>query len=188
MLKAQVRKEVLQRRATLSDNEFEALNNLLLEQFTTIDFSSFRSVHFFLPIVKNREPNTFLMIDWLEKHHPEITIVVSKSNFSTHTMSNHPYLGKADLVSGKFEIPEPKTKEFYEGEIDLVLVPLLAFDEQGYRVGYGKGFYDRFLAGRTAFKVGVALFDPIKSIKDVHLGDIKLDLCISPKQIYTFVK
>ena len=69
----------------------------------------------------------------------------------------------------------------------MVLVPLLAFDTKGYRVGYGKGFYDRFLSKIDVKKVGISLFEAVECIADVHEDDIRLDLCITPKQIYSFV-
>ncbi len=184
MLKSAIRKEILQQRRELSEDEFLILNQLLLAQFKTLDFSGINSIHVFLPIVEKREPDTFLLIDWLQENHPEISIVVSRSNFNDHSMSHHPYL-KEDLKTNHYHIPEPQTTEIYEGEIDMVLVPLLAFDQQGYRVGYGKGFYDRFLSEISTKKVGISLFDMLpEEISDVHQDDIKLDLCITPKQIY----
>jgi 5-formyltetrahydrofolate cyclo-ligase len=140
----------------------------------------------FLPIVKKREPNTYLFVEWLHEQHPEIVIVVSRSNFEDHSMSHHPYLGKADLRENRYHIPEPQTSQLFLGKIDMVLVPLLAFDYLGHRVGYGKGFYDRFLASTEAQKVGISLFGPVEEISDVHADDIKLDFCVSPDQVYRF--
>jgi 5-formyltetrahydrofolate cyclo-ligase len=68
----------------------------------------------------------------------------------------------------------------------MVIVPLLAFDKKGYRVGYGKGFYDRFLANIETQKVGLSFFEPIEEINDVHLNDIRLDQCITPNGIINF--
>lgn len=182
--KSNLRKQALEQRKALSDDEFLSLNQLLLAQFKTLDFSAIKSIHFFLPIVKKREPDTFLMIDWLQENHPHIHIVVARSNFEDHSMSHHPF-AKEDLKENSYHIPEPQTTALFEGEIDMVLVPLLAFDQQGYRVGYGKGFYDRFLSGMETKKVGIALFDVLQEgISDVHQDDIRLDLCITPKQIY----
>lgn len=99
-------------------------------------------------------------------------------------MSHHPF-AKADLKENSYHIPEPQTTDIFEGKIDMVLVPLLAFDQRGYRVGYGKGFYDRFLSGIETKKVGVSLFEVQNEvISDVHEDDIRLDLCITPKKIY----
>ena len=184
MLKSIIRKEALQRRVALDDDEFLVLNQLLLAQFKTLDFSGINSIHIFLPIVKKREPDTLLLINWLQEKHPELSVVVSRSNFDDHSMSHHPYRAD-DLKVNNYHIPEPQTTEIYKGEIDMVLVPLLAFDSKGYRVGYGKGFYDRFLSEIKTKKVGISLFDILpEEISDVHQDDIRLDLCITPKQIY----
>lgn len=186
MLKSAIRKQALQQRAALSESEFLALNQLILTQFKNLDFTDVKTIHVFLPIVKKHEPNTFLLIDWLQKNHPEIQLIVSKSDFESCSMSHHPYLGKVDLKENHYGIPEPQTTKIAEGRIDMVLVPLLAFDKRGYRVGYGKGFYDRFLGSSTAQKVGISLFGPIEKISDVHSDDIRLDRCITPSGIINF--
>jgi 5-formyltetrahydrofolate cyclo-ligase len=74
------------------------------------------------------------------------------------------------------------------GELDMIFVPLLAFDTRGYRVGYGKGFYDKYLAGcsNDCIKVGFSYFGPVSSIDDHHEFDVPLDLCITPQNIYVF--
>ena len=73
-------------------------------------------------------------------------------------------------------------------EIDMVIVPLLSFDKKGNRVGYGKGYYDRFLklCRRDCMKIGFSYFDPIVKIDDINQYDIKLDYCITPERIFTF--
>jgi 5-formyltetrahydrofolate cyclo-ligase len=73
-------------------------------------------------------------------------------------------------------------------DIDLVFVPLLSFDEKGYRVGYGKGFYDKWLAGCSpeCLKVGISYFGPVESIEDRNDFDVPLDLCITPHNLYVF--
>jgi 5-formyltetrahydrofolate cyclo-ligase len=184
--KSTLRKQALAQRKALSDDEFLVMNQLLLAQFKTLDFTGITSVHVFLPIVKMREPDTYLLIDWLQESHPHIHIVVSKANFEDHSMSHHPF-SKADLVENSYHIPEPQTTTLFDGKIDMVLVPLLAFDKRGYRVGYGKGFYDRFLSGIDTLKVGISLFDvQDEAILDVHEDDIRLDLCITPSGIIKF--
>mgnify|MGYP003575184065 FL=1 len=89
--------------------------------------------------------------------------------------------GITEPVSGVEVLPE---------QLDIVLIPLLVYDKKGNRVGYGKGFYDRFLSEcrSDAMKVGLSFFEPVDLISDANELDIPLDACISPKGIFTFKK
>ena len=79
-------------------------------------------------------------------------------------------------------------KPVSEDQIDVVIVPLLVFDEKGNRVGYGKGFYDRFLSRcrEDVIKIGLSFFDAEKRIDDTDEFDIPLTYCITPGKIYEF--
>ena len=145
MLKLDLRKQALAQRRALTEQRAAELSKALLAQFKTLDFSNIKSIHIFLPIVHHNEPNTFLIIDWLRANHPEIDIIIPKADFETNLMSNYVFNDKQDLINNHFHIPEPQNAKPFIGVPDMVLVPLLAFDLKGYRVGYGKGFYDRFL-------------------------------------------
>ncbi|MNY64409.1 5-formyltetrahydrofolate cyclo-ligase family protein [compost metagenome] len=70
----------------------------------------------------------------------------------------------------------------------MVFVPLLAFDIHGNRIGYGKGFYDKFLAEckPETIKIGLSFFEAVNQIDDVFESDIKLDYCVAPEKIYQF--
>ncbi|WP_406824732.1 5-formyltetrahydrofolate cyclo-ligase [Pedobacter sp. KACC 23697] len=186
MLKAEIRKLALKDRLRLNDPTYYALNESLLKQFKTIDFSRIKTLHIFLPITEKKEPDTFLLIKWLSKTYPEVKIIIPKADFETALMTHHEYLGEKDLKKNLYNILEPQKGNLHEGEIDMVVIPLLAFDKQGYRVGYGKGFYDRFLKGLNAQKIGLSLYPAIEKIDDVHEHDIKLDFCITPTEIIKF--
>lgn len=186
MLKSELRKQALKQRNALTQAQTNTLNTALLSCFTTLNFTNINSIHIYLPIVKHNEPNTFLLIDWLQKTHPKIVIVVPKANFTTHTISNFIYQGKADLKDNQHHIPEPQHAKPFIGMPDMVIVPLLAFDKNGYRVGYGKGFYDRFLENGEAQKIGLSFFDATPEITDTHLNDVRLDKCITPTKIINF--
>ncbi len=72
--------------------------------------------------------------------------------------------------------------------LDMVFVPLLAFDREGYRIGYGRGFYDRYLTEcrDDCIKTGFSYFEPLDCIDDRNEFDVPLDLCITPQNIYVF--
>jgi 5-formyltetrahydrofolate cyclo-ligase len=186
MLKSDIRKQALSQRKGLTEPQAAELSEALLAAFKTLDFSNINSIHLFLPILHHNEPNTFLFIDWLQLTHPKIDLVVPKANFETNTMSNYIFKDLADLKNNHYQIPEPQNAKPFNGVPDMVLVPLLAFDQKGYRVGYGKGFYDRFLEGLNIQKIGLSFFDAVEEINDVHLNDIRLDKCITPSGIINF--
>jgi 5-formyltetrahydrofolate cyclo-ligase len=186
MLKSALRKQALIDRNALTDQETYALNESLLAQFKKLDLSNIKSLHIFLPIIHQKEPDTFLIIEWLQANHPNIEIVVPKADFTTSIMSHHTYIDKQDLRHNHYHIPEPQGAKPFTGIPDMVIVPLLAFDKKGFRVGYGKGFYDRFLQNLTTQKIGLSFFDATAEIIDVHLNDMRLDKCITPKGIVDF--
>lgn len=188
MKKAELRKLALNQRRSLSPSAVPIFSRLLLSHFSKLDFSEVKTIHIFLPIVEKNEPDTFLFIDWLRNNHPDIKIIVPKADFETALMSNYVYSGREDLQKNLYNILEPQKAELHNGGVEMVLVPLLAFDERGYRVGYGKGFYDRFLEGLTTLKVGISFFEPADNIEDVNEYDIQLDLCITPRKGYDFRK
>lgn len=186
MTKAEVRKLAETRRKALSDERVVIYSQQLLALFSSFDLSSVKTIHIFLPITEKKEPDTFLFIDWLVSNHPEIKIIVPKADFDTALMTNYVYCGKDGLVKNLYNILEPEKGELHTGDVDLVLIPMLAFDLRGYRVGYGKGFYDRFLQGIETLKVGLSFFDPVDGIDDVNAHDVRLDSCITPDRIYRF--
>jgi 5-formyltetrahydrofolate cyclo-ligase len=103
------------------------------------------------------------------------------------------YLLTKDTVfeENKWKISEPSTVGNLRSSvfsIDLVLIPLLCFDKKGYRVGYGKGYYDRFLTEcrPDVLKIGLSIFEPIDEIIDVTEFDIKMNYCITPNKIWSF--
>jgi 5-formyltetrahydrofolate cyclo-ligase len=76
--------------------------------------------------------------------------------------------------------------EKYKKEDILVIVPLLAFDKKGHRVGYGKGFYDKFLEHKTTdtTTVGLSFFEAEDPFVDTQSHDISLDFVVTPSRIY----
>ena len=186
MKKSVLRKQALAQRKALSASQLTSLSEGLLAQFKLLDLSFVRVLHIFLPILEKNEPDTFLIIDWLTEHHPEIKIIVPKADFDTALMQHYLYEGRDSLKRNLYQILEPEKGRLHTGDVDLVLIPLLAFDLIGYRVGYGKGFYDRFLSGIQTFKVGLSLFEPIERIEDSDVYDVRMDGCLTPDKTYSF--
>ncbi|MBY0243831.1 MAG: 5-formyltetrahydrofolate cyclo-ligase [Sphingobacteriaceae bacterium] len=185
MIKSEIRKKEILKRKNLSEKQLFVLNEQLLVNFQKLDFSTIQTIHLFLPIAEKNEPNTFLIINWLKENHPNIKIIVPKADFETCTLQNFEYQ-EGNLIKSDYQILEPFDTPLYNGNIDMVLVPLLAFDKRGYRVGYGKGFYDRFLSKIKTIKIGISFFEAYEKISDADCNDIKLNSCITPSEIIQF--
>jgi len=189
MTKQQIRNHYLNLRQGLTDTELNKLSqDLCTIFFSTIDLSTAKTLHIFLPIISKKEPNTWLIIERLKKEFSEIRISVPKMKVD-NTLINFYFEGRDQIKDNKWSIPEPQFGEITPtNEIDLVVVPLLAFDVKGNRVGYGKGFYDRFLkeCRNDCKRVGLSLFDPIEKIADIDTNDARLTSCITPQKKYAF--
>jgi 5-formyltetrahydrofolate cyclo-ligase len=91
--------------------------------------------------------------------------------------------------TNNYGLTEPNNGSIIEpANIDLVFVPLLVCDMKGHRVGYGKGFYDKYLAQcrKDVIKIGFTYFEPVEKIKDTNAFDVPLNYCITPEQVYEF--
>jgi 5-formyltetrahydrofolate cyclo-ligase len=188
MTKAEARTEFLQKRQVLSEGEFQQLNLQLYHQFfAKLDLSFIKCLHIFLPIEGKREPDTWQIIDRIRREFPHIRITIPR--VKDGELENIYFEGYHQLKKSKWGILEPEQGTFTPTEkIDMVLVPLLAFDKSGHRVGYGKGFYDKFLAECRirCQRVGISLFEPIERIEDIGEDDITLTHCLTPHRLYQF--
>ena len=182
MEKADLRKIYKEKRQQLSGIDIEELQENIYQQIYDLEISNIKNVHVFLSLEKFKEINTNPIIDYYRSQNKKI--VVSKSDFTNNSLT-HFYLEKDTTIAlNKYGIPEPvNAVQVCEIELDLVFVPLLISDEQHYRVGYGKGFYDRFLANcrKDVKKIGLNFFKPISNITDVNEFDIALDEVIYTK-------
>jgi 5-formyltetrahydrofolate cyclo-ligase len=197
MLKEEIRKIYKHKRESLGPEDYQkkclSVHEVL---FSRIMMHRFSPIHVFSPILKKNEPDTNLIINTLRKDFaPDIftSTVVDKELF--HVL----FLPETELKTNKWGISEPfyskealSSEAFfkkYAQEDILVLVPLLAFDKTGHRVGYGKGFYDGFLKFSTPSTalIGLSLFDALdEPISDSSNADVKLNFCISPGKVWTF--
>ncbi|PWK28873.1 5-formyltetrahydrofolate cyclo-ligase [Arcicella aurantiaca] len=191
MNKSSLRKYYLAKRKTLSPEEVKSKSEEIKDLFfQEINLESVEYLHIFLPIEKQNEIDTFLIIKELKRNYAKIKMVVSRIIPSTFEMQ-HFLLDEENLTKNHWGILEPSGENLTEiqpNQIDLVIIPLLIFDQQGNRVGYGKGFYDRFLnqCRPETLKVGICLEEPIEQIEDVNKFDVKMDFCISHSNFYKF--
>ncbi|MFK7755731.1 MAG: 5-formyltetrahydrofolate cyclo-ligase [Flavobacteriales bacterium] len=175
MTKKEARKKYKDIRNLISEDLLGMASHSICKQLMELDLIG-KTVHVFLPIKKLKEVNLWEFIHHC--HAEKVTVCTSVSDFENHSMSTVLLTPETALVENDWGIPEPTSgKEISPKEIDLVIVPLLYADANGNRVGYGKGFYDRFLAGcRTDVqKFGVNFFAPKEAIEDAEETDVKLD-------------
>ena len=189
MTKSSARNLYRQKRMDLSDAERSKLDDLLLIQFQRVSLPFLESLLSYWPIEENKEPNTHLFTEYLKFKNPELKICYPVSDFDTMTMQAVATDIDTPFEKQNLNIHEPKGGVMVPAsEIEMVFVPLLSFDRKGYRVGYGKGFYDKYLAEcpEDCIKAGFCYFDPVDSIEDRDDFDVPLDLCITPQSIYVF--
>ena len=182
MNKQKLREIYKQQRNSLSEKQIQELQENIYQQVYNLDISKVNNVHLFLSMPKFKEIDTTPIITYFRNKNKRI--VVSKCNFEDKTLSHFYYDENTVLVLNKFGVPEPIDAEVVlEEELDLIFVPLLISDIKNYRVGYGKGFYDRFLSScrKDAKLIGLNFFKPIEEIEDINEFDIPLQQVIYPK-------
>ena len=190
MTKAKTRETYLKKRKALSEKEYSMLSHGLYEKFIShFDMETIKVLHTYLPLKKNKEPDTWLLIDWIGVKFPELKISVPRINYEKKEIESVYFDDRFQLETNKWGLEEPvKGSPTVPRDIDIIIVPLLAFDLHGNRVGYGKGYYDKFLAACRADckRVGLSFFEAVDSISGIEEHDIRLNYCITPKKFYTF--
>jgi 5-formyltetrahydrofolate cyclo-ligase len=189
MIKTDLRTAYLEKRKMLNEGTLAQLNLQLYNLFfTSVDLSFAKVLHTYLPLSKNNEPDTWMIIDRVRREFPQIRISIPRVK-DNGELENLYFEGLHQLHTTSWGIQEPKLGVITPTEkIDVVIVPLVAFDSTGHRVGYGKGFYDKFLMNCRidCIKVGLSFFPPVDRITDVHDGDMKLTACIEPSFAHYF--
>lgn len=187
MTKAELRKKYKSLRNGLTENEVDDLSLALANQVLKLDVWEFSFYHIFLSIEEQKEINTDYILNILSGK--DKNILISKSDFKTGDMTHFLLTDNTAIKKNKYNIPEPIDGiEILDDKIDIVFIPLLAFDKTGNRVGYGKGFYDRFLAKckPETIKIGLSFFEAETEITNVFESDVRLDYCVTPEQVYEF--
>ncbi len=189
MIKAELRKAYKEKRAQLTRAEAEKRTDLILINFQQINLPFLSVVHAYIASEKLGETDPSALVRYLQFKNPGLTILLPKIDTASGDMQHIHYSSEVELVANTFGIEEPAGGViFAANKIDLVLVPLLAFDMRGHRVGYGRGYYDRFLSQcrPDALRVGISFFEPEERIDDINQFDIPLNYCVTPQQVFEF--
>ncbi|WP_417430942.1 5-formyltetrahydrofolate cyclo-ligase [Halpernia sp.] len=184
--KSELRKLYLKERMTFSKEEIEDYSQTIFESFLKFfDLSEVKKVHCFLPIEKFNEINTFLFIHYFWENNIEVYVpkIIGEEMISIKLEKS------TELIKNSWGILEPKSNLYLsENNFDLVITPLLYCDKNGNRIGYGKGFYDKFFKklNLETVKIGLNFFTPIQQISDISDFDEKLDYLVTPTEILSF--
>lgn len=187
--KQQLRNNYKQLRLQISSKEKLRLDDLLLLQLQKLNLSSVETLLTYWGIAANNEPNTHLFTSYARHFVPELQIAYPKSDFGSNTMQAVLINENTVYSTNHYGITEPKEGSIVNPQtIDLIFVPLLICDMQGFRVGYGKGFYDKFIAScnPNVVTIGFNYFEPVDIISNIEEHDIPLCYCITPTKIYEF--
>lgn len=186
--KQELRKQLLNARMAVDLIQMEKKQDLLLIQFQQLDIPFMQTIHAYAPIVERNEPDPDPLVRWLQFKNPGLQVVVPKMIDEQRLVHVH-VSDETDWMVNAWGIPEPADGPLIDPpDLDLIFVPLLGFDRLGNRIGYGKGFYDRFLKDcRTdALKIGLSFLPPMEESFSVDPWDFPLDYCITPEEIYAF--
>lgn len=186
MDKNSLRKNYFQKREALNEVMLESLSLEIANRCLELPIWHKTNFHIFLSMSKKKEVDTSFLLHIL--HGRDKTIAVPKTNFQDYSMPAILLQENTKLRITKFGVPEPENGiELPPQSFEVVFVPMLAYDKVGNRLGYGKGFYDRFLAqcSSDCLFVGLSYFPPEESLPS-NEQDIPLHYCVTPNKTYIF--
>lgn len=186
MLKKDLRLLYTHKRSEISAQSLLNSSLSIANEILSLSVWSFEYYHLYLPISEKKEIDTSFILSVLQGK--DKNVVLPKID-SKNKLKHYLLLDSTQLVVNTWGVPEPVDGiEIPPSKIDVVIVPLLAYDKKGNRVGYGKGFYDVFLSScrPETIKIGLSVFPPEDKITDIEENDIALDYCVTPDGVYSF--
>lgn len=188
MTKAELRKLYREKRAALSAAETGKMQDLILIQFQKLDIEIPALIMTYAGAEKLNEFNPLGITDYCYFKNPGQVLFYPVIDENDNSMIAVETDDNTAFSPNKYGIDEPVNGlPLFPEELDMILIPLLAFDKNGNRLGYGGGYYDRFLkeCRDDVIKIGFSFFDAEEAI-DINAFDVKLDYCITPNKIYSF--
>ena len=176
--KAALRKHLLEKRDSTSFDLMEIHSDKIFSKITkTKVISEAKSVGCYYSI--GSEVQTVKLISHLLNEKKSVSL----PRISSNTMSFRTIDGLAKLEKGEFDIPEPKDNAPIQKKHDVILVPCIGLDNEGNRIGYGQGFYDKYLEGDNAIKIALSYSKQIVKSIPATDEDIKMDWIITEKDV-----
>lgn len=186
MKKSEIRKVYLEKKGSLTESEVHSLSEKIFANFLSeFDLKDNQKIHCFLSIPEKGEVETKLFLNYFFKSKIRVFVpkIVKGKLIALEITEETP------LIENSWGIKEPAGNEDCGvKDYDFIITPLLYCDEFGSRVGYGKGFYDRFFAeiNSNAMKVGVSFFPPNEKVEDVSEFDVPLNYLVTPTEVLSF--
>ena len=191
MTKAFLREQALRRRRALSalerNNQSEALAKFLI---TSIDWSLYQNVHVFLSVERLAEVSVRPVLTSLWEKYSHITTITNRLHQEKKIIECCEVRFDTPLVTHAWGMAQPLADALTipAEEIDLFIIPLLACDYAGNRLGYGGGYYDRLLANAnpSAVRVGINFFSPLLEKIPHESHDMALHTLFTPQHCFDF--
>ena len=174
------------KRDRLTFDKIQSRSILITNKCLEMPIWHLENYHIFLTSLNNNEIDTSSLLSILmgKDKQPIISKILINKNLENYLLND-----QTTLKNNHIGIPEPQNGIYIDPKIiDVVFIPLYIFDLNGHRVGYGGGYYDRFLktCRKDAIKIGLSKFKPINKIKDISKFDIKLDYAVTPDSVFSF--
>ncbi|MDN4594520.1 5-formyltetrahydrofolate cyclo-ligase [Polycladomyces subterraneus] len=184
--KKRLRTRLLELRQELDAEKARRWSRAITE--TLVDLESFRrasTVFFYLPFRKEVDTWDAIRVAWQAGKR----VVVPKADTKAKTMELYAIQPDTPLIEGAYGILEPPAKpdsRVIPAAVDLAVVPGVGFDEQGYRLGYGGGYYDRFFLGAGAGMIRIGVAYPFQMVETVfpEAHDQRMHVIITAERVW----
>ncbi len=179
-MKSLLKQQMLEKRSLLSKDEISKKSSLIKNSLFNLEqYKTSKAIMFFVSI--GNEVNTHEMIKHALKDKAVIIPKVLHHGIEPSVIISFDNL----IAAGKFKIPEPiESMKIAYKNIGMVLVPGIAFDEHGHRIGYGLGYYDKFLRNvPKAVKIGLAFDFQIVDKAPIEPHDVPVDIIVTEKRL-----
>jgi 5-formyltetrahydrofolate cyclo-ligase len=180
-MKKKLRKEYLQLRKGYEKQDLNNKNEIIKKNLEKLnEFKNAKTILFYISFENEVETHE-LIKDSLKKNKKVIVPYMEKKEIYLSKLKDFQELEKTT-----FGILEPKKqfiREFDIIDVDLIIVPGIAFDKQGHRIGFGEAYYDNLLKKSKAIKIGLAYeFQIIEEIPN-ETHDVPVDIIVTEKRI-----
>lgn len=185
MTKSELRNIYKYKRAEFAAEEVNQISQRILDNLKSMEIWENSAFHIFLPIPNQNEINTLPILNYLFEMEKQIIVPKVQGDGMLSCLIDK----DTRFGPGKFNVPEPEVFQLVDSkQIDVIFMPMLICDKSGNRVGYGGGYYDRFLTScrKDVLKIGLNFFNPIGEIPEVFESDIPLDYCVTGDSVVSF--